>query len=356
MVASLVTALAFRLWTPAGEPSFWAAVGFGAIALATLWMASWRVSWRLVSPLNRVVRVVQQLGNGDLSARAGFRADARDEVARVAHAIDTMADRLEQQVNDERTLLAVISHELRTPLARVRVLTAMARDGQADAIDQIDREVSEIDDLVAKVLVRSRLMFGTMTMRDVSMVSAVREALERAGLSTALLVEDGARVVGTTADNYDAQTRGARRGVIVDASAEPPSSASEPATGRADTLPSGSARDIVRADPTLLHRAVANIIDNAVRHGGGIEAVHVQVTDDEVLLDVTDRGPGFPDADPSTRFQAFAPQSGDSRGDGLGLGMHLIRQIVDAHAGRAWAENRAEGGAHVGFALPRATN
>ncbi|MFN7981601.1 MAG: HAMP domain-containing sensor histidine kinase [Vicinamibacterales bacterium] len=357
MVASLVTALAFRLWTPEGEqPSLWAAMAFGATALVTLWMASWRVSWRLVSPLNRVVRVVQELGNGDLSARAGFRADARDEVARVAHAIDTMADRLEQQVNDERTLLAVISHELRTPLARVRVLTAMAREGQPDAIEQIDREVTEIDDLVAKVLVRSRLMFGTMTMREVSMASAVREALERAGLPTALLVEDGAHVVVATSDSNAAQSGGARRGATLDTSAAHSSRVPATRPERADSRSGGSAQDIVRADPTLLHRAIANIIENAVRHGGGIDQVHVQVTDDEVLVDVTDRGPGFPDADPSMRFQAFTPQSGDSRGDGLGLGMHLIRQIVDAHEGRAWAENRTEGGAHVGFAFPRAAN
>ena len=247
MVANLVTALAFRLWTPAGEPSFWAAVGFGAIALATLWMASWRVSWRLVSPLNRVVRVVQQLGNGDLSARAGFRADTHDEVARC-----TPSTRWPTGSNNGSTTSERCWRSSPTSCGHHWARPCVDGDGarwSGDAIDQDRREVSEIDDLVAKVLVRSRLMFGTMTMRDVSMVSAVREALERAGLSTALLVEDGARVVGTTADNYDAQTRGARRGVIVDASAEPPSSASEPATGRADTLPSGSARDIVRADP-----------------------------------------------------------------------------------------------------------
>lgn len=337
-VASLVTVAIVRAWTPSGEaPSPGSAVGFGLVALALLWAASWRLSWRLVSPLNRLVRVVQQLGSGDLSARTAFRPGARDEVARVAHAIDTMADRLERQVKDERALLAVVSHELRTPLARVRVLTAMARDGRHDAVEQIDREIAEIDDLVAKVLVRSRLMFGTKTMRDVSMVSAVREALERAGLSTDLL---------HAADGSDSEFMSRDR-----------TEHTRPSTPHEHT-PEQSATDgydIVRADPTLLHRAVANIIDNAVRHGGGVDQVHVHTVGDEVLVDVLDRGAGFLDVDPSTRFQAFTPQSGDTRGDGLGLGMHLIQQIVQAHDGRVWAENRAGGGARVGFALPRAT-
>ena len=313
-VASIATILFIRRWSPQGPSSVWIAVAFGLLVLALLWMASWRLSWRLVAPLNRLVRVVQQLGGGDLSARARFPEHAHDEVARVARAIDTMADRLEQQVNDERQLLAVISHELRTPLARVRVLTALAREGQHDALEQIDREVAEIDDLIAKVLVRSRLMFGTMTTREVSMVAAVREAIERAGLSASLLMtQDGGEPGG------DAASFG---------------------------------HDIVHADPTLLHRAIANIIDNAVRHGRGIERVTVRAVDGEVRVEVLDRGPGFVDRDPTIRFTAFAPESGDGRGDGLGLGLHLVSRIVQAHEGRAWAESRPEGGARVGFRLP----
>ncbi len=305
--AVVLTSLFIQRWMPLGPRSLWAAAGFGAVVLALLWLASWRVSWRLVAPLNRLVGVVRQLGSGDLSARARFRPDARDEVARVAHAIDTMADRLEQQVNDERQLLAVISRELRTPLARVRVLTALARDGRPDALDHIDREVAEIDDLVAKVLASSRLMFGAMTPRELSMTGAVREAIERAGLPAGLLLTDD---VGD---------------------------------------------DQVRADPTLLHRAIANILDNAVRHGGGVETVMIRAGDGDVQVDVFDRGPGFQGADPATRFGAFAPDEGRSgRGTGLGLGLHLVARIVSAHGGRVWAENRPEGGARVGFALPPA--
>jgi signal transduction histidine kinase len=54
------------------------------------------------------------------------------------------------------------------------------------------------------------------------------------------------------------------------------------------------------------------------------------------------------------RFAAFNPESSDTRGTGLGLGLHLVQRIVAVHGGRVWAENRPEGGARVGFELPRA--
>src|SRR6476661_7004347 len=154
--AAVVTLIGSIVWNRGFEPSGWMAVPFALLLTALLWFASGGLAWRLVRPLNRVVAVVQRLGEGDLSARAHFRSTSRDEVSRVAHAIDLMADRLEQQVKDERQLLAVISHELRTPLARIRVLADLAREGQLSAADEIDREVIEIDDLISKVLAQSR--------------------------------------------------------------------------------------------------------------------------------------------------------------------------------------------------------
>lgn len=302
LAASLLTGIGFAVWSR-GAPSLQTGVGFVVVILALLWMSSWRLAFRLVVPLNRLVDVVQKFASGDLSARARFPSHRRDEVARVAAAIDAMADRLEQQVRDERQLLAVVSHELRTPLSRIRVLTALAREGQADAIEHIDREVADIDDLVSKVLARSRLTFGTLTPRPLGMVAAVREALDRAGLAAGLLHTDEAE------------------------------------------------SDTVSADPTLLHRAIANLLDNAQRHGRGIESVAVRSHEGEVRFEVIDRGPGFAD-DAQHRFEAFAPDTSGERGAGLGLGLHLVARIASAHNGRVWAENRPAGGARVGFALP----
>jgi len=309
MFAAVVTLVGSIIWNKGFEPSGWMAVAFALLLPGLLWFASGGLAYRLVRPLNRLVNVVQRLGEGDLSARAHFRETSRDEVSRVAHAIDLMADRLEQQVKDERQLLAVISHELRTPLARIRVLADLARDGQLSAADEIDREVIEIDDLISKVLAQSRLAFGKMTPRSIRLSDAAAEALERVSLPRALLDEEGTLV-----------------------------------------------SDTVKADPTLLHRAIANLLDNAQKHGGGPTCVAVRTAPSGVSLEVCDSGPGFPAGDQPINFDAFAPDSSGSRGAGLGLGLNLVKRIVGVHGGRVWAENRAEGGGRVGFELPHEAN
>ena len=303
LMAGLFTRAFSFLWLPG---TAWSALGVGACVAVSLWFASGRVAFRLVRPLNRLVDVVERFGHGDFSARTGFAPKARDEVARVARAIDDMAERIERQMKEERQLLAVVSRELRTPMARIRVLTDLAREGRVSALDDIDSEVSDIDYLVSNILARSRLEFGALSRKPVRLPEAASEALDRAGLPVPPLLQvSGDRV-----------------------------------------------HEAVAADPTLLHRAIANLVDNAQRHGRGVERMEVRSTGLGVTVEVLDRGPGFESSRAEDRFKAFAPESGGSRGSGLGLGLNLVQRIVVAHGGKAWAENRPEGGARVGFELP----
>lgn len=278
-------------------------------AVATLWMASGQLAWRLARPLNRLADVVQRYGQGDFSARAAFPACRQDEVSRVAHAIDEMAGRIERQMKEERQLLAAVSHEMRTPMARIRVLTDLARTGtKPEALDAIDREVEEIDTLVANLLARSRLEFHSTARQPVRLPEAAAEALTRAGLDAAALLH----------------VQGER------------------------------AYETVSADPTLLHRAIANLIDNAQRHGNGVTAVEVREGEHGVILEILDDGPGFAAGTATDRFQAFA-SSTLGRANGLGIGMSLVRRIIqEAHGGRVWAQNRPQpsAGAQVGFEVP----
>jgi signal transduction histidine kinase len=227
----------------------------------------------------------------------------------VAEAIDAMAERIEHQMKEERQLLAFVSHELRTPMARIRVLTDLARAGHATSLNDIDREVADVDYLVANILARSRLEFGTLSRKPIRLPDAVLEALDRASLPASLLTVTGDR-------------------------------AYEP----------------VLADPTLLHRAIANLVDNAQRHGGGLTGVQVRSTDAAIVVDVLDSGPGFGSSSFADRFKAFSPSAGEGRGSGLGLGMNLVQRIVVAHGGRVWAENRPDGGARVGIEVPLPKN
>ena len=100
-------------------------------------------------------------------------------------------------------------------------------------------------------------------------------------------------------------------------------------------------------DPTLVRRAVANLLDNADRHGGGAVAVRVERRGDEVVVEVDDAGPGVSAERQADAFRGFVPSSAG----GLGLGLTLVARIAVAHGGRAWTDARPGGGARVGFAV-----
>ena len=106
----------------------------------------------------------------------------------------------------------------------------------------------------------------------------------------------------------------------------------------------------LEADPTLLARALANLLDNAARHGGGATSLQVETDPSEVRFVVEDAGPGIPEHVLPRVFDSFV--RGERGGaSSLGLGLALVRRIALAHGGRAFAENRHQGGARVGFSV-----
>ncbi len=100
-------------------------------------------------------------------------------------------------------------------------------------------------------------------------------------------------------------------------------------------------------DPTLVRRAIANLIDNARVHGGGAVAVKIERRAQQIAIEVDDAGPGVPKDRRADAFRAFVPSSGG----GLGLGLALVSRIAVAHGGGAWIADRPGGGARVGFTV-----
>ena len=277
------------------------------VTLAILWAASGKIAHRLAQPMAELARVAQELGSGNFAARAKLGRDHHHgEAAALALTINNMASRIERHLTEQRELLAAVSHELRTPLARIRLITELGRDkGVPNAtFDDLDREVVEMDALVGDLLASSRLDFAVLSRRPIDAVEATARALERAGVDAGVL-----------------------------------------ATGaEGDTEPLR-----VEADATLLARALANLVDNAKKHGGGIERVCVRRDGDEVAIEVEDHGAGFTDGEEVRIFEPFYRRSEQGT---LGLGLSLVKRIAEAHGGRAYAENRIEGGARVAIALP----
>ncbi len=279
-------------------------------ACAVIWAVAGKVATRLSRPLDELVRVAQDIGRGRFDTRVRVER-SEGEVGRLGHVINDMAARIEKQLGDQRELLAAVSHEIRTPLTRIRILVEMARDtGKVDpkTIEEIDREVIEIDALVSELLASSRLQFAAVTRTTLDAEEVARRALERAGFDeTRLAVAAGERSF--------------------------------------------------EGDPTLVARALANLIDNAKRHGEGLKRLRVDLEDEVVRFVAEDDGPGFSPGSEREIFDPFVQRpngkgDGISR-DGLGLGLSLVRRIAEAHGGKVDAKNRDEGGAAVSMELPR---
>jgi two-component system, OmpR family, sensor kinase len=289
---------------------------FGAPAVA-LWTATGKVARRIAQPLYELTRAAQELGGGNLKARVSAAGFGFDETAVLSSAFNDMAARLERQLAEERELLASVSHELRTPLARIRLLVEIARQARAGqrqgedqgddprTLDEIEHEAIEIDALVGELLASARIEFQAVAPKPLDAVEVARRALERAG-------EDAGKLV----------------------SGPPP-------------IP-------FAADPTLVGRALANLIDNARKHGSGLVRLAVRADGAGVSFEVVDRGPGFAPGDESRVFERFyrgADPDAGSHGS-LGLGLALVKRIADAHGGRVHAANDPAGGARVVLELP----
>jgi two-component system, OmpR family, sensor kinase len=307
----VVTLLAAHLGRAGLYAHPWRSALMFAVPALVLWSAAGRIARRISRPLYELTRVAQAIGEGDFKARASLETiecSGFDELAVLSRAFNDMAGRLAGQLGEQRELLAAVSHELRTPLARIRVLVEIARQGNLDAktLDEIEREAIEIDALVGELLASARLEFQTLSKKPLEAGETARRALERAGEAPAKL------------------------------SIDPPEIS-------------------LSADPTLLARALANLIDNARKHGGGLDRVDVRARDGVVRFEVSDRGPGFVAGDEARVFERFYQSRENSARDGqhgsLGLGLALVRRIAEAHGGTAHAANRPGGGASIGFEI-----
>jgi signal transduction histidine kinase len=279
---------------------------WGLIALAflvaggTLWAAAGVIARRIAKPLGQVAGVAREIGEGNLAARVELDPRHRvGEIRVLSNAINEMASRIQKQLQDQRELLAAVSHELRTPLGHLRILLELARDGGTDPklVDELEKEILEVDDLVGELLASSRLSFDTLSIRTVEGLDIGARALERVGLPLDLLASDD---------------------------------------------------DVVAfpGDATLLGRALANLLENAKRYGEGVVKLEVAQKalpegSREVVFTVVDRGRGFDDKEIARVFDPF--YRGEHRAgaahQSLGLGLSLVSRIAQAHGGRAWAQN-----------------
>jgi two-component system OmpR family sensor kinase len=290
--------------SPTRRAQWWALPLVLLLLFGMLWAAAGRIARRIAWPLAELTRVARALGEGQLSARAAVQG--RGEVRELALVMNEMAGRIERQLRDQRELLAGVSHELRTPLSRVRLLLELGRSGAEElrTLDEVEGEVVEMDRLVGELLAGARMDFSAISRVTLDSRDVAARALERSGLPPALLKVE--------APHREFQ-----------------------------------------GDPTLLGRALANLLENATRHAGGVTALRVTEEAHALVFSVEDSGRGFAPGEVAKLFQPFQRGTSSKEGEqaGLGLGLALVRRIAEAHGGGTFAENRAGGGARVGFSV-----
>jgi len=275
---------------PAGRGALAFLVSLSLLAVAVA-LGSWPLVRRLTRRLERLRQHVEDLGRGDLGARAPV--EGRDEVADLACSFNRAAERIETLVQAQGLSLAFASHELRSPLARLRVRLEMMT-GDPALREGGRRDIAELDGIVDEVLEASRLE-------------------TRGGLGRTETVD----VLALAAEEA------ARSGGVV--SGEPVE---------------------VSGDPRLLRRLLRNLLENARRHGDGEVEVRVERRGGEwARVRVLDRGPGVAEAERDRIFEPFhRPPGRPGTGEGHGLGLALVRQIARAHGGEARCLAREGGG------------
>jgi two-component system sensor histidine kinase MprB len=271
------------------------------------------VSRTALAPIARFTRQTEaiaahpeRIGDERLHVHGG------DELARLAQTFNRTLDALERSVEAQRNLVADASHELRTPIATIRANLQLMRDEQL--LSPEDRQalrtdvIEELDELTALVSDVVELARGTKRNGepgDVRLDAIVSEAVER--------------------------TRRRAPQLTVTMLIEP-------------TLVSGEADRIARA--------VANVLDNAVKYSPAGQTIEVELRDG--TLAVRDHGPGFDGQDLPFVFDRFHRAAGARSRPGSGLGLAIVRQAAEAHGGVATAGNAPGGGAlmRISFGAP----
>lgn len=273
-------------------------LSFGVTAGLLLVAALWFVLARLTGPLRRLSGAADRLGRGEDTGALTLSGPA--EVRSLTAAFNRMQDRLTRFVADRTRLLAAVGHDLRSPLTALRV--------RAELVDDIETRESLIESIEEM-----------HTMAEATLTFA--EGLSGSESSQTIEITDW-----------------------MDALASDMVESFETVGG-----PQISAR--VR--PVSLRRALRNVIENAIRYGGGARVAWRRAGDD-LVIEVTDDGPGIP-ADALERvFDPFyrLEESRSLETGGHGLGLSIARSILRAHGGDIRLEIRPEGGTKAIMTLP----
>ena len=296
----------------------------GGIALAVISILAiglgWVIAGRLLRPLNRVTDTARRIADAPATDRRLHERIAlegpNDEVRKLADVFDLMLERLDKSFDAQRRFIANASHELRTPLTVNRALLEIAVHRQ-----NAPAETRQLGETLLELNGRhERLIEGLLLLARSEQGFTESSFVDLADLARYVTDQQPAGVVAIDADPGEAPTMG---------------------------------------NAILLERLVRNLVENAIRYneptGGWVRVQTRTGPDQEAILEVSNTGPVVPKFEIAGLFEPFRRLESDRTSNGkpgAGLGLSIVRSIVEAHAGTVHARARREGGMIFTVKLP----
>jgi two-component system sensor histidine kinase QseC len=270
------------------------------VALPLLGLLLWWVAGRSLRPLARIGEAISRRGPDDLSPVSGGVIPS--ELRPLVHRLDDLLERLRDSLDSERRFTSHAAHELRTPVAALRAQAEVAATARDPAV------------------------------REAALAHCIEACDRMTRLVSQLLLLARADETGSVGDAQPCRLDEIARTVLAQCVPE--------ATRANITVSLESAGDaVVQGDATLLETLVRNLVDNAVRHGGGEARVGLRHEPGAVVLEVADDGPGVPPETLSQLGRRFYRVPG-STATGSGLGLSIVMRIAELHGARVRYESR----------------
>ena len=282
-------------------------LGFAMVFLSTR---------RMLSHVRKITEAASRIGHSDLSARVPV-ARRNDEVSQLALTLNRMLDRIEQSMHQLHTITDSLAHDLRSPLTAIRgkLESSLSREVEEDKVESIVSAIDELD----------RLTDFLNKSLDVAEAKADALRLTRSEVD----MDDLLRMM---IDLYEPSM--SEKGLKVRMRSVGPVT--------------------VFADASMLHRMVANLLDNELKHlpSSCTVAIELESGQDGASLILEDDGPGF---DSDVLGHVFERRVKGRNSDGHGLGLAFVDAVTRAHGGTVLATNRETGGARITVNIPFAS-
>ena len=287
-------------------------VALGAMTIVSV-VAGWLLAGRALHPLRQITATARRVSGENLGERIGLKGPA-DELKELADTFDGMLGRLDGAFASQRHFVANASHELRTPLAIMRTEVDVALADPDASVGDLRRMGDAVRETVDRC---ERLIEGLLMLARSEAATGREEPIDLAALAADCITDLHAR-----AEEAHVEVR--------------------------DEL----APAWTRGEPALLERMIANLIDNGIRHNEPEGYLRLSTWTDasSVHLIVANGGPRIDPADAATLTDPFRRL--DRGGGGFGLGLSIVRSVVEAHGGELDIAAPASGGLEIHISLP----